>query len=588
MLTPVADRLLGRGRQIRHRALEAGPVVGRIEQHRQRRRTGSRGALMWRSLASWSLSMIGYADLDLPARLRRRLQQIALRPDGRLHRRDELLANRVERRIRHLREELREVVVEQARTIREHGERRVVAHRPDRLFALSAIGADEDLQVLFGVAEELLPASNRVGIGERQLGRVGQVLDRDQVLREPVAVRMRPRQLVLDLVVVHDPPLGGVDEEDLARMQPLLDAHVLGRDVEHARLGRHDDEVVLRHRVARRTQAVAVEHGADHGAIGERDRRRAVPRLHQRRVELVEGPPLGRHALVSGPRLGNHHQDGVRQRAARHDEELEHVVERRRVAAAFADDRQDLLEIVAEELGRHQRFARLHPVDVAAQRVDLAVVGDVPIRMRQRPRRKRVRAEALVHERERRLDARVAQIREHPVDLIRDQHALVDERPRREADDVERARARDGQRIDGVFEPLANDVQLALERRVTFGRRARRGQAGATTDEHLLEHRLDGDRARADVPIVGRHVAPADQALPFLVDDALEERLDVPARTRRRAAGTRAPRRSRARAAARSPASWPRAGGIRPASESGCRRRRRCSPRSRTRRDAAG
>ena len=55
----------------------------------------------------------------------------------------------------------------------------------------------------------------------------------------------------------------------------------LGRDVEHADLGRHDDQVVLGDVVARRAQAVAVEHGADADAVGERDRRRAVPRLHQ-------------------------------------------------------------------------------------------------------------------------------------------------------------------------------------------------------------------------------------------------------------------------------------------------------------------
>ena len=80
-----------------------------------------------------------------------------------------------------------------------------------------------------------------------------------------------------------------------ARMEPLLDQHVLGRDVEHADFGRHDDEVVLGHVVARRTQPVAIEHRADDGAVGERDRRRAVPRLHQRRVVLVERLPVGAH-----------------------------------------------------------------------------------------------------------------------------------------------------------------------------------------------------------------------------------------------------------------------------------------------------
>ena len=156
-------------------------------------------------------------------------------------------------------------------------------------------------------------------------------------------VGLRGRELALHFFVRHDPAARRVDEEDASRVQALLEHDVLGRDVEHADLGRHDDEVVLRDVVARRTQAVAVEHRADDRAVGERDRRRAVPRLHQRRVVFVERLQLRRHRLVVLPRLGNHHQDRVRQRSPGHHEELEHVVERRRVAAAFADDRQDLL-----------------------------------------------------------------------------------------------------------------------------------------------------------------------------------------------------------------------------------------------------
>ena len=139
-------------------------------------------------------------------------------------------------------------------------------------------------------------------------------------------------------------PCARVDEEHLARVQAPLQHDVLGRDVEHPDLRGHDDEVVVRDAVARRPQAVAIEHGADDRAVGEGDRRGAVPRLHERRVVLVERPPLRIERRIAAPRLGDHHQHGVRQRAARHDEELEHVVEGRRVGAALADDRQNLRE----------------------------------------------------------------------------------------------------------------------------------------------------------------------------------------------------------------------------------------------------
>ena len=70
-----------------------------------------------------------------------------------------------------------------------------------------------------------------------------------------------------------------------------------------------------------------------------------------------------------------------------------------------------------------------------------------------------------MHQRQRRFDQRVRQIGEHALDLRRRQHALVDERLRRQADDVERlARVRGQlQRLDCVLDALADDVERALE-----------------------------------------------------------------------------------------------------------------------------
>ena len=324
-------------------------------------------------------------------------------------------------------------------------------------------------------------------------------------------------------------------------MQALLDQDVLGRDVEHADLGRHDDEVVLGDVVARRPQPVAVEDRADHPAVGERDRRRTVPGLHQRRVVFVECLQLRPHALVAGPRLGDHHQDGVRQRSPGHHQEFEHVVEGRRIAAALADDRQDLVQIVAEQVRAQQSFARAHPVDVAAQRVDLPVVGDVAVGVRQRPRRERVGAEALVNQRQRRLDVGIEQIGERARDLIGNQHPFVDQRLRRQARDVERVPLGQRQPIGLVLDPLADDVQLPLERRrsrarvrpgrasaavspvTDVGSASRRRDGVAGGDENLLDDRLRRERGLSDPGVGGRHQPPAEQLLAFLVDDAFDQ-----------------------------------------------------------------
>ena len=76
-------------------------------------------------------------------------------------------------------------------------------------------------------------------------GRGRDVLEMHLVLPQPVAVRVLGGQLRLDLVVLDDATLRGVDEEDLARVQPLLDEDLFGRDVQHADLGGHHDEIVL-------------------------------------------------------------------------------------------------------------------------------------------------------------------------------------------------------------------------------------------------------------------------------------------------------------------------------------------------------
>ena len=82
-------------------------------------------------------------------------------------------------------------------------------------------------------------------------------------------------------------------------------------------------------------------------------------------------------------------------------EQLDAVVEHRGIAAGRLDDRMKLVNVFAEQWRGEQFLARVHPVDVAAQRVDFAVMGDEAIRVRAIPARERVGGEALMHHRQR-------------------------------------------------------------------------------------------------------------------------------------------------------------------------------------------
>ena len=217
------------------------------------------------------------------------------------------------------------------------------------------------------------------------------------------------------------------------------------------------------------------------------------------------------------PRLGDHHQHGVGQAAATEVQQFEDLVEARGVRGARGADREDLVDVVvgAEDVGVDERLARPHPVLVAGDGVDLAVVGDAAERVRQRPRRERVGREARVHDAQRAGQPLVLQVQVERLELRGGEHALVDERLTGKAWEVDGfaagavlARALGAQLVLGT---LAHHVGAPLQ-----------VHAGGAADEHLTEgrHRVAGERAEGGV--VGRHVAPAEEGQALGLDDLLD------------------------------------------------------------------
>ena len=167
----------------------------------------------------------------------------------------------------------------------------------------------------------------------------------------------------------------------------------------------------------------------------------------------------------------------------------------------------------------HRSLARRHPVDVAAQRVDFAVMRDHPVGMRQRPGREGVGREALMHQRQRALEIRLVQIGIVLAELVGEEHALVDHGAARHRDRVIAGEAAVAALIDRLRDRLAQDVEPALE--LVLGLRR-----AVAADEHLHVvglGRLDGFAERG---VVGRHVAPAEQHQAFVLDLVGDDALD--------------------------------------------------------------
>jgi len=443
-------------------------------------------------------------------------EQIGLRPDEGNQRHHQLFAYRVDGRVGHLREQLAEIVEQRLLFIGEHRQGRVVAHRAGGFLAVPAHRFEDELDVFLREAERLLTVEQAGGGLRRLRRRAFESVELDVDFLQPIAVGLGARQGILDFLVVDDAPLVHVDEEHLARLQaPLLDDFAVGNR-QHARFGSHDDEIVVGDEIARRTQPVAVEGGADLPPVGERHRGGAVPRLHHRGVVFVEIAPARVHLLVRFPRFGNHHQQRVRHRIAAHHQQFERVVEGGGVGLPRINQRPNLAQVVAEQGRGDALFARAHPVVVAAHGVDFAVVGDVAERLRQIPLRESVGGEALMHQRQRRDGARVGEVGVIDAHLRREQQPLVADGARRERSGVIRLAVLELQRPDGVGGAAARHVELAFQR---LGHHHVR----PAPDEQLANHRLGGlHRRRHRHGAVDRHVAPAEDDLSFVAHGAFE------------------------------------------------------------------
>ncbi len=113
-------------------------------------------------LRQFGIAQDGVRKHDLPTRLGVRVEQVTLGADGACQAGHHLFANRVQGRVGDLGEQLLEVVVEHPRPLRQHGNGGVGAHRTERLGAGPGHRRNQQVELLIGVAEDLLAQHNPV------------------------------------------------------------------------------------------------------------------------------------------------------------------------------------------------------------------------------------------------------------------------------------------------------------------------------------------------------------------------------------------------------------------------------------------
>ena len=370
------------------------------------------------------------------------------------------LTQRIDRWIGDLAEILAKELADQPRLVADDGKRGVVPHRSDRLLRAFDHGGQDQLHVLQRLPRrDLTPRQLGAIVAGHRIRDAGQVVDRVE-LADHRGIILRVRDAILDRAIKQHPTAIEVDRDHLSRPQlPLGEDGRFGND-DHAAFGPYDQQSVRRPGIAQRAQRVAVDRADRPASIGHRQRGRAVPRLHDRRQILVHRRMRVGDVALFLPRLRYQHQLGGRGVASRSADRLEHRIQRGGVRCARRDHRLDVLRMVAEGEARHPDLVAEHPVLVAADRVDLAIMRQAAKRLCQPPLREGVGRITLVEDRDPRGEPVILQVGVEDRQRFGEEQPLVDDRPARQRTDVE---ALDLCRDHLLFDPAAHDVQVLLE-----------------------------------------------------------------------------------------------------------------------------
>ena len=390
-------------------------------------------------------------------------------------------------------------MVQPAIVLREHGERRVVAHAADRLVPLLHHRMEDQLQLFERMSGAELAPPQLLALVDRGLRRIG--LDDMVDLRDaarPFAEGLTGGEKLADLGIDMKARLVEIDADRLAGTHAPLGDNRLLVELHHAGLGADDEQRIGGDGVAQRAQPVAVEPGDHPAPVGRGDRRRPVPRLHHRVAVEKKIALRLLHRAVGGEGGRNHQRLRHRRIAPRAHQELEDIVEHRRVGPAGLHHRLDVLHEGIECRVGEPRLVAPHPVAVARERVDLAVVRQHPERLRQPPGREGVGRIALMEDREPRDEARIEKIRIELRKMLGEEHALVDDRPAGEGAEIELRNLRRDRRL---LDPPSDHVEVALEGRLVGLERV--------PDDDLLDLGARRVRLLADAGNVDRHLPPA-------------------------------------------------------------------------------
>ena len=276
-------------------------------------------------------------------------EQIGPRADHGHQRHHQFLADRVNRWIRNLREILLEVMEQQLGFVGQHRKRRIGPHGTDRVIPLTPHRLQEEIEVFLRIAESLLIAQQALGVlralhrhFRRQAGQFFQLKLR---ILQPFSVRMFAGQLLLDFGIINDAPGVQVNQQHAPWLQAPFVANAFLGDWQHTHFGCQYHLVIIGDDVTRGAQPIAVQRRANLAAIGEGNRRRAIPGFHQRGMVFVESATFRVHQRITRPGFRDQHHHGMRKRITTRHQDFQGIINAGGIRLAMRYQRPHLVQI---------------------------------------------------------------------------------------------------------------------------------------------------------------------------------------------------------------------------------------------------
>ena len=310
----------------------------------------------------------------------------------------QLLANGVDGGVGHLCKLLAEVVEEHLWLVTEHSQRRIVAHRGRRLLPRRCHRDDGGRDCLFGVAEYHFLLQQIVH-AILHMPAALQFLKLYAVGRKPLTIRMFRSQLLLDLSVVVDLTLLRIDEQDLAWLQSSLLGNLCRVEVHNANLRGNYHRTVCCDHITCGSQSITVEHASCITTIGEQQRCRTIPRLHQDGMVFIISLQIFADGVLVVKRLGHQYAHRMGKREAAHHQKFQHIVERSRIRHLGLNNGGNVTD-VSQGFAVQHRLAGLHPSTIATYGIDFTIVCKQTEWLRQRPCGEGIGAESRMYQRQ--------------------------------------------------------------------------------------------------------------------------------------------------------------------------------------------